>query len=57
MIKKLGNILTYYDSEPTEVLQGLIWTIFGWFAYQKIMVSASLSLASAAGCAVKIKLN
>jgi len=28
MIKKLGNILTYYDSEPTEVLQGLIWTIF-----------------------------
>lgn len=28
MIKKLGNILTYYDSEPTEVLQGLIWAIF-----------------------------
>lgn len=28
MIKKLGNILTYYDSEPTEVLQGLIWMIF-----------------------------
>jgi hypothetical protein len=28
MIKKLGHILTYYDSEPTEVLQGLIWFIF-----------------------------
>lgn len=28
MLKKLGNILTYYDSEPTEVLQGLIWSIF-----------------------------
>ena len=28
MLKKLQNILTYYDSEPTEVLQGLIWLIF-----------------------------
>lgn len=28
MIKRLGQILTYYDSEPTEVLQGLIWFIF-----------------------------
>jgi len=28
MIKKLGHILTYHDSEPTEVLQGLIWLIF-----------------------------
>ena len=28
MIKKLINILTYHDSEPTEVLQGLIWFIF-----------------------------
>ena len=28
MIKKLGHILTYHDSEPTEVLQGLIWFIF-----------------------------
>ena len=28
MIKKLGPILTYHDSEPTEVLQGLIWFIF-----------------------------
>ncbi len=28
MIKKLINILTYHDSEPTEVLQGLIWLIF-----------------------------
>jgi len=28
MLKKLGHILTYHDSEPTEVLQGLIWLIF-----------------------------
>jgi hypothetical protein len=28
MLKRLQNILTYYDSEPTEVLQGLIWFIF-----------------------------
>jgi hypothetical protein len=28
MLKKLGHILTYHDSEPTEVLQGLIWFIF-----------------------------
>jgi hypothetical protein len=28
MIKKLRHILTYHDSEPTEVLQGLIWFIF-----------------------------
>ncbi len=28
MIKKLGHILTYHDSEPTEVLQGLIWFMF-----------------------------
>ena len=28
MLKRLQTILTYYDSEPTEVLQGLIWFIF-----------------------------
>lgn len=28
MLKKLGHILTYHDSEPTEVLQGLIWFLF-----------------------------
>lgn len=28
MIKKLLHILTYHDSEPTEVLQGLIWFLF-----------------------------
>lgn len=28
MIKKLINILTFHDSEPTEVLQGLIWFVF-----------------------------
>lgn len=31
MIKKLGHILTYHDSEPTEVLQGLIWFLFAPF--------------------------
>ena len=34
MIKKLGHILTYHDSEPTEVLQGLIWFIFAPFVLQ-----------------------
>lgn len=28
MIKKLLHILTYHDSEPTEIIQGLIWLIF-----------------------------
>lgn len=28
MLKKLGHILTYHDSEPTEIIQGLIWLIF-----------------------------
>lgn len=28
MIKKLLHILTYHDSEPTEIIQGLIWFIF-----------------------------
>lgn len=28
MLKKLIQIMTYHDSEPTEVLQGLIWFIF-----------------------------
>ena len=28
MLKRLRDIMTYYDSEPTEVLQGLIWLIF-----------------------------
>jgi|SRR6056300_978820 len=31
MIKKLVHILTYHDSEPTEVLQGLIWFLFAPF--------------------------
>lgn len=34
MIKKLGHILTYHDSEPTEVLQGLIWFIFAPFVLE-----------------------
>ena len=34
MIKKLGHILTYHDSEPTEVLQGLIWLIFAPFVLE-----------------------
>lgn len=25
MLAKIINILTYYDSEPTEIMQGLIW--------------------------------
>jgi len=25
MLNKLGHILKYYDSEPTEIMQGLIW--------------------------------
>tara|TARA_R110001599_G_scaffold140731_1_gene320920 strand:+ start:867 stop:1235 length:369 start_codon:yes stop_codon:yes gene_type:complete len=28
MLSKIKNILTYYDSEPTEITQGIIWLIF-----------------------------
>ena len=28
MISRLKRILTYYDSEPTEITQGIIWLIF-----------------------------
>jgi hypothetical protein len=28
MISRLSKILTYYDSEPTEITQGIIWFIF-----------------------------
>ena len=28
MLKKISHILTYHDSEPTEIIQGLIWLIF-----------------------------
>lgn len=28
MLSKIRNILTYYDSEPTEITQGIIWLIF-----------------------------
>lgn len=27
MLTKIKNILTYYDSEPTEIMQGIIWFI------------------------------
>ena len=27
MLSKIRNILTYYDSEPTEIMQGIIWFI------------------------------
>jgi len=27
MLSKIKNILTYYDSEPTEIMQGIIWLI------------------------------
>lgn len=28
MFSKIKNILTYYDSEPTEITQGIVWLIF-----------------------------
>lgn len=28
MLSKLRSILTYYDSEPTEVAQGFVWLLF-----------------------------
>jgi hypothetical protein len=28
MVSRLKTILTYYDSEPTEVTQGFIWMLF-----------------------------
>lgn len=28
MLSRLRTILTYYDSEPTEVTQGVIWLLF-----------------------------
>ena len=28
MLRRIRDIMTYYDSEPTEVLQGLIWLVF-----------------------------
>ena len=28
MLAKLRNILTYYDSEPTEITQAVIWFLF-----------------------------
>ena len=28
MISRLKRILTYYDSEPTEITQGIIWLVF-----------------------------
>jgi hypothetical protein len=28
MLSRLRTILTYYDSEPTEITQGIIWLIF-----------------------------
>ena len=28
MLSRLRTILTYYDSEPTEITQGFVWLIF-----------------------------
>jgi len=28
MFSRLSTILTYYDSEPTEITQGIVWLIF-----------------------------
>ena len=52
MLKKLSNILNYYDSEPMEILLGIVWLIFFpiiWycqFGFQgKLIVSMLLGLA------------
>ena len=58
MLKKLGHILTYHDSEPTEVLQGLIWLIFApivleatffpdfWYITLTSIITGSITLYS-----------
>jgi hypothetical protein len=33
MISRLNKILTFYDSEPTEILHGIIWLIFFPISY------------------------
>jgi hypothetical protein len=50
MLKKLSNILKYYDSEPLEILIGIVWLIFFpmiWsfqFGFQAVLVVMSMLL-------------
>jgi len=50
MFKKLSIILKYYDSEPIEILLGIIWIIFFptiWFCqfgFQTILITISMLL-------------
>ncbi len=50
MLKKLSNILKYYDSEPMEILMGLIWFIifpvtgFFEFKFQPTLLIISMVL-------------
>jgi hypothetical protein len=50
MLKKLSDILRYYDSEPVEILTGLVWLIFFpliWsfqFKFQAVLVVISILL-------------
>ena len=48
MLKKLSNILNYYDSEPMEILLGIVWLIFFpiiWcfqFGFQGVIITSIL---------------
>ena len=66
MFSKLKTILTYYDSEPTEIMQGVVWLVFFpivhtldcglnlWF----IIPSMALGLASIQGaCTQTVKVR
>jgi len=50
MLKKLNVILKYYDSEPVEILLGIVWLIFFptiWyfqFGFQTVLITISLLL-------------
>jgi len=50
MLKKLSVILKYYDSEPVEILLGVVWLIFFpviWyyqFGFQTVLITISLLL-------------
>jgi len=50
MLKKLSNILKYYDSEPLEILIGLVWLVFFpiiWscqFGIQAVLIVISVLL-------------
>ena len=50
MLKKLSVILKYYDSEPIEILLGIIWLLFfpaiwtSQFGFQTVLITISLLL-------------